>query len=62
VANTGDYMFICIPYSMNLSRITMNGWNIPLNPYDSQVIGGHAYKIYKTANAYDAGTYTVVVE
>ena len=62
VGTNGQFMFIIVPYTMTINRITMSGFDVPMLAPESEVIGGFSYKVYKTANAYDAGNYQLIVE
>jgi hypothetical protein len=62
VATTGQYMFFVVPWSMKIDLVLMNGYEVPFDePVEDDVYMGFAYKMYKSSNAYDAGTYEIVV-
>ena len=61
VSNNGDYIYIVVPSSMTIAKVSMNGVNIPMNVTDV-TIGGISYKAYQSKNQYIAGTYEVIVD
>jgi hypothetical protein len=61
VNNNGDYIYIVVPSSMTIAKVSMNGVNIPMNVTDV-TIGGISYKAYQSKNQYIAGTYEVIVD
>lgn len=61
VANDGDFIMVLVPMSMSVNYITLGGLDMPLDTVTGVVVGTIAYKCYKSANAYVAGTYTINV-
>lgn len=62
VTTTGQYLFFIVPWSMKIDLVLMNGYQVPLDaPVEDDVYMGYAYKMYKSANAYDAGTYELLI-
>ena len=61
VPANGKYIFFNVPASMNISKATVSGFDMPLNTPVNVTIDGHNYKSYKSVNTYDAGTLTVVL-
>ena len=59
VASDGQYVFFVVPSSMTINKVTLSGFDFPLNAADTSSKSG--YKIYKSANTYKAGTLTLVV-
>lgn len=59
VASDGQYVFFVVPSSMTINKVTLSGFDFPLNAADTTSKSG--YKIYKSANTYKAGTLTLVV-
>lgn len=61
VDSDGDYIYIVVPSSMTIAKVSMNGVKIPMNVTDV-TIGGISYKSYQSKNQYIAGTYEVIVD
>ncbi len=59
VNTSGDYVFFVVPSQMTINKVTLSGFDFPLNAADTSSKTG--YKIYKSANTYKAGTMTLVV-
>lgn len=59
VAADGQYVFFVLPDSMSISKVTLSGFDFPLNAPDTSSKSG--YKIYKSANTYKKGSLTLVV-
>ena len=59
VASDGQYVFFVVPSSMTINKVTLSGFDFPLNAADTESKSG--YKIYKSANTYKAGTLALVV-
>ena len=58
VKNTGDKVIFCIPSSMELGKVTMNGI---LFPFNDPVEYNPYYKAYISEYAYEAGTINLVI-
>lgn len=61
VAQNGQYIFFVIPATMSINKTTLSGFDFPLNVPESVDIENVAYKIYRSANKNDAGTYQIVI-
>lgn len=61
VANDGDHIYVLVPMSMSVEYMTMGGLDLPLDTVTCVVVDGKAYKCYRSANAYVAGSYTINV-
>ena len=66
VENNANYLFFVVPDSMTINNVTMNGFNVPLNPPEEVIIipasgEGFNYKVYKSINTYDSGLLTVTI-
>lgn len=62
VASTGQYMFFLVPSTMSIRKVTMNGFDVPMQNAVDVVINGFSYKSYQTSNTYDAGAYDLKIE
>lgn len=61
VAADGDYIMVLVPYAMDVEYATMGGLELPMDAPTGVVVDGKSYKCYKSANVYQAGTYTINV-
>lgn len=61
VATAASYVFFVVPATMTINGATMSGFNFPLQAPVNIDLDGVAYKVYQSANTYDAGTITVVL-
>ena len=59
VSADGQYVFFVVPNTMTINKVTLSGFDFPLNTADTTSKSG--YKIYKSANTYKAGTLSLVV-
>lgn len=57
----GHYMWLCIPNNMNINRVTLKGFNVPLEPLKNKTVGSITYKCYKSSNALVKGSYTIII-
>lgn len=57
----GQYLWLCVPEGMKVSRVTLNGFDVPMEAAapGSTPLGG--YQCYRSSNALTAGTFTFVV-
>lgn len=58
---SGDYLFFVVPDGMNVSRVTMSGFDVPMATAVSVMKDGEAYKVYRTQNTYQAKELELVV-
>lgn len=58
----GDHVFFVIPSSMTIASASMSNFDFPLDAPISVSVDGERYKSYKSANTYDAGTYTITLD
>ena len=56
-----DYLFILLPPSVELGRLTMSGYDIPITGPADVTIDGILYKYYQSVNRYSSGTYDIVI-
>lgn len=56
------YFYICVPSEMSINKITLNGFDIPMNaPQTIAIPNKGNYKYYRSINTNDAGTYTIII-
>lgn len=61
VAQNGQYVFFVIPATMSITKATLSGFDFPLDAPVSKTIDGVSYKVYRSSNTNDAGTYQIVI-
>ena len=59
VASSGQHVFFVVPSSMTINKVTLSGFDFPLDTADTTSKSG--YKIYKSSNTYKAGAISLVV-
>lgn len=59
VAFSGQYVFFVVPSSMTINKVTLSGFDFPLDAADTTSKSG--YKIYKSSNTYKTGVISLVV-
>lgn len=57
----GHYMWLCVPSNMNISRVTMSGFDVPMEAAVTKAVGGITYKCYRSSNALLNGNYTILI-
>ena len=60
-AASNGYMWLCVPSSMIINKVTMSGFDVPIEDASAITIGGVNYKCYRSSNQLVSGTYTIVV-
>ena len=58
-ASDGDYIWLCVPASMTIEQALMSSIEMQFNAPDTTTISG--YKIYRSKEAYQAGTYEIEI-
>ena len=61
VAENGQYVFFVIPATMSITKATLSGFDFPLESPISETIDNVSYKVYRSSNTNDAGTYQIVI-
>jgi len=61
VAQSGQRVFFVIPSTMTISKATMGGFDFPLDAAQTVSVDGVSYKMYRSSNTIDAGTYQIVI-
>ena len=58
---TGNYLWLCVPATMTVKRVTLNGFDVPMEAAaDGETTLG-AYKCYRSSNQLAAQAFTFVV-
>lgn len=60
-ASDGQYLWLCVPDGMSVGRVTLNGFDVPMEAASagSTALGG--YKCYRSSNALTEGSFTFMV-
>ncbi|MBO7693016.1 MAG: hypothetical protein J6Y28_09695 [Acholeplasmatales bacterium] len=61
VEQNGQYIFFVIPATMSITKATLSGFDFPLESPVTETIDNVSYKVYKSSNTIDAGTYQIVI-
>lgn len=62
IAANESYVFFNIPSNMNISKVTVSGFDMKFASPVLVTIDGVSYKSYKSENTYDAGSLTIVIQ
>lgn len=60
-SNDNEYIWFCIPSDMTINKVTLGGFNVPIESPTYFVTGKGNYKCYRTANPLSAGTRQFVI-
>ena len=60
-STNGHYMWLCIPNNMNINRVTLNGFDVPMEAAATKTVGDITYKCYRSSNALVNGSYTIII-
>lgn len=61
VEQNGQYVFFVIPTTMSITKATLSGFDFPLEAPVTETIEDVSYKVYRSSNTNDAGTYPIVI-
>lgn len=61
VEQNGEYVFFVVPGTMSISKATLSGFEFLLETPESVTIEGIEYKVYRSSNTNDAGSYSIVI-
>jgi hypothetical protein len=61
VEQNGQYVFFVVPATMSITKATLSGFDFPLDAPVTETIDGVSYKVYRSSNTNDAGTYQIVI-
>lgn len=59
VQSNSQHVYFIVPNNMNINKATLSGFDFPFKAVNSTTISG--YKIYQSANVYDAQTLQIVI-
>lgn len=58
----GQYVWLCIPSTMNINKVTSSGFDVPMeNPLLIPVTNKDTYKCYRSSNSFTAGTFNFTI-
>lgn len=57
----GHYMWLCVPDTMSISKVTLNGFDVPMEADQGASTALGTYKCYRSSNALQAQAFTIVV-
>lgn len=57
----GHYMWLCVPSTMTINKVTLNGFDVPMEAAQSASTALGTYKCYRSSNALQAQAFTIVV-
>lgn len=58
---SGNYMWLCVPNNMNINRVTLNGFDVPMEAAATKAVGDITYKCYRSSNALVNGSFTIII-
>lgn len=61
-AADGNYMWLCVPSGMRINRVTLNGFDVPMESAQTADAATGEYLCYRSSNALVAQDFTIVVE
>ena len=61
VEQDGQYVFFVIPATMSITKATLSGFDFPLDAPVTETVDNVSYKVYRSSNTNDAGTYQIVI-
>lgn len=61
INNNNDYVWFVVPNSMTINKVTLSGFDFPIESPQIVQIEGNTYKVYRSSNTYDAGIITIVI-
>lgn len=57
----GKYMWLCVPDTMGINRVTLNGFDVPMEGPQNKSTTLGTYKCYRNSNALIKGSYTIIL-
>lgn len=57
----GNYMWLCVPDNMTINKVTLNGFDVPMEAYSTKDINNIEYKCYRCSNSLIKGNYTIAI-
>ena len=60
-ATTGHYLWLCVPSSMTINRVTSSGFDIPMEEQQTGSTSVDTYKCYRSSSQINEGNVTIVI-
>ena len=60
-ATTGHYLWICVPSSMTISRVTSSGFDVPMEAAENGSTPVDSYKCYRSSSPINEGAMSIVI-
>lgn len=60
-AQTGNYLWLCVPATMTVKRVTLNGFDVPMEEASDGETALGNYKCYRSSNQLAAQDFTFIV-
>lgn len=58
---SGHYMWLCVPNNMSINRVTLNGFDVPMEAVATKTLGSITYKCYRSSNALVNRSFTIII-
>lgn len=60
-SQTGNYLWLCVPSSMTINRVTSSGFDIPMEEQQIGSTSVDTYKCYRSSSQINEGNVTIVI-
>lgn len=60
-ATAGHYLWLCVPNSMTIKKVTSGGFDVPMEAAQSSTTAVDTYKCYRSSSPINQGTMNIVV-
>lgn len=60
-ATTGHYLWLCVPQSMTINKVTSSGFVVPMEAAATKATSVDIYKCYRSSSAINQGSVTIVI-
>ena len=60
-ATTGHYLWLCVPSSMTISRVTSSGFDVPMEAAEDGSTPVDSYKCYRSSSPINEGAMSIVI-
>lgn len=58
---SGYYLWLCVPNSMTINKVTSSGFDVPMEVYQSGNTSIDSYKCYRSSNSINSGEMNIVI-
>lgn len=58
---TGHYLWLCVPNSMTIKKVTSGGFDVPMEAAQSSTTAVDTYKCYRSSSPINAGNMSIVI-